>query len=53
MLDGDTLFCMATGKKNCDVSIVGSFAAEVVGKAIVSAIHNAKSAGGLPASQGE
>jgi L-aminopeptidase/D-esterase-like protein len=53
MLDGDTLFCMATCNKKCDVSIVGAFAAEVVAKAIISAVHNAKSAGGLPAFQDE
>jgi len=53
MLDGDTLFCMATGKKKCEVSIIGAFAAEAVANAIVSAVCNTKPAGGLPASQSE
>ena len=53
MLDGDTLFCMATGKKKCEVSIVGAFAAEVVANAIVSALRNARPAGGLSSSQSE
>jgi L-aminopeptidase/D-esterase-like protein len=53
MLDGDTLFCMSTGRKKCEVSIVGAFAAEVIANAIVSAVRNAKPAGGLPASQSE
>ena len=48
MLDGDTIFAMATGLKNADVSLVGAFAAEVVAQACVRAILSASSAGGLP-----
>ena len=51
MLDGDTMFALATGKKKADVNIVGAFAAEVVAEAIVRAVRAAKSAGGLPAAR--
>ena len=47
MLDGDTIFCLATGKKNVDVNIIGAFAAEVMAQAVVRAVRTAKSAGGL------
>jgi L-aminopeptidase/D-esterase-like protein len=49
MFDGDTIFSLATGQKKADVSIVGAYAAEVLALAIVSAVRNAKPAGGLPA----
>jgi L-aminopeptidase/D-esterase-like protein len=49
MLDGDTIFAMATGQKKADVSIVGAYAAEVLAQAIVRAVKMAKPAGGLPA----
>jgi L-aminopeptidase/D-esterase-like protein len=48
MLDGDTIFAMATGQKKADVSIVGAFAAEVFAQAILRAVREAKAAGGLP-----
>jgi L-aminopeptidase/D-esterase-like protein len=48
MLDGDTLFSLATGEKKADVSIVGTFAAEVVTQAILNAVRAASPAGGLP-----
>ena len=48
MLDGDTIFAMATGQKKADVSIVGAYAAEVLAQAIVRAVKAAKPAGGLP-----
>jgi L-aminopeptidase/D-esterase-like protein len=48
MLDGDTLFAMATGEKKTDPSTVGAFAAEVVAQAIVRAVQKAAPAGGLP-----
>ncbi|RME88717.1 MAG: peptidase S58 family protein [Anaerolineae bacterium] len=48
MLDGDTLFALATGEKKADVSIVGAFAAEAVSQAIVRAVRTAAPAGGLP-----
>jgi L-aminopeptidase/D-esterase-like protein len=49
MLDGDTIFSLATGQKKADVSIVGAYAAEVLAQAIVRAVHAARPAGGLPA----
>ena len=49
MMDGDTVFALATGQKKADVSIVGAFAAEAMAQAIVRAVKAAKPAGGLPA----
>lgn len=49
LFDGDTLFTLATGKKNADVNLIGAYAAEVVAQAIVRAARAAESAGGLPA----
>jgi L-aminopeptidase/D-esterase-like protein len=49
MLDGDTLFALSTGKKNVDVNLIGAYSAEVVAKAIVSAVRSAIGAGGIPA----
>jgi L-aminopeptidase/D-esterase-like protein len=48
MLDGDTLFALATGGKKADVSTVGAYAAEVTAQAILRAARMATSAGGLP-----
>jgi L-aminopeptidase/D-esterase-like protein len=48
MLDGDTIFALATGEKKADPSTVGAFAAEVVAQAIVRAVQKAATAGGLP-----
>ncbi|MER3545652.1 MAG: peptidase S58 [Chloroflexota bacterium] len=52
MLDGDTLFTLATGQVEADVNVVGAFAAEVVAQAIVRAVLTAEPAGGLPAARG-
>lgn len=49
MLDGDTIFALATGHRKADVSTVGAYAAEVLAQAIVKAVQAAKPAGGLPA----
>jgi L-aminopeptidase/D-esterase-like protein len=49
MLDGDTLFALATGDKKADVNLVGAFAAEAVAQAIVRAAQTAKPVAGLPA----
>jgi L-aminopeptidase/D-esterase-like protein len=48
MLDGDTVFALATGGKPADVSLVGACAAEVMALAIVRAVQAAAPAGGLP-----
>lgn len=37
MVDGDIVFSIATGKKESDVSVVGSAAAEIVARAVVRA----------------
>jgi L-aminopeptidase/D-esterase-like protein len=49
MLDGDTVFALATGHRKADVSSVGAYAAEAMAVAIVRAVRAAKPAGGLPA----
>jgi L-aminopeptidase/D-esterase-like protein len=48
MFDGDTVFALATGEKQTDVSLVGAFAAEVLAEAILRAVRMAAPAGGLP-----
>lgn len=48
MLDGDTVFALATGQKKSDVTTVGAFAAEVLAEACLRAVRTAQSAGGLP-----
>ncbi len=48
MVDGDTIFVMATGEKRADISTVGAYAAEAVEQAILRAVRLAKPAGGLP-----
>jgi L-aminopeptidase/D-esterase-like protein len=51
MLDGDTIFSLATGKKKADANIVGAFAAEVVVEAVLRAVRNAEAVAGLPAAK--
>ncbi len=48
MLDGDTIFALATGEKKADVTTVGAFAAEAFAQACLRAVQEAGSAGGLP-----
>jgi len=50
MLDGDTIFALATGQRKATVSAVGTFAAEVMAEAILRAVRMAASAGGVPGS---
>jgi L-aminopeptidase/D-esterase-like protein len=52
MLDGDTVFALATGGRKVDASTVGAFAAEALAQAIVRAARAAHSAGGLPGAAG-
>lgn len=47
MLDGDTIFTMATNKIKEDVNLIGTMASEVMSRAITNAIINAKSCHGL------
>jgi L-aminopeptidase/D-esterase-like protein len=49
MYDGDVIFTLATGDVPVDVSVVGSFAAEAFGQAVIRAVQTAVSMGGLPA----
>ncbi|MFC1923359.1 P1 family peptidase [Chloroflexota bacterium] len=48
MLDGDTIFALATGEKKADVNIVGAFAAEVFAQAVLRGVRTARPAAGLP-----
>ncbi len=48
MLDGDTIFSLATGERRADVNIVGAFAAEVFSQAILQAVRSAGPAADLP-----
>jgi L-aminopeptidase/D-esterase-like protein len=48
MLDGDTIFALATGARRADVNVIGATAAEVLAWAILRAVRLARSAGGLP-----
>lgn len=47
MMDGDTIFTMATNMVKSDVNIIGALAAEVMSRAITNAIIYAKSISGL------
>ena len=49
MLDGDTIFAIATGEHAADVNIVGAYAAEVFAQAILRAVRLAKPVAGIPA----
>lgn len=51
MLDGDTIFSLATCKKQADINLLCAFAPFVFADAIISAVNNAETAGGLPANQ--
>jgi L-aminopeptidase/D-esterase-like protein len=47
LFDGDTIFALATGQAEADVSTAGAFAAEVMSEAILRAVRMAGPAGGL------
>ncbi len=47
--DGDSIYALANGTVHADVDMVGTLAAKVMTKAIVSAVENAVSAYGFPA----
>jgi L-aminopeptidase/D-esterase-like protein len=49
MLDGDTIFALATGEHKADVNIIAAFAPLVVAQAILSAVRFAKHSESLPA----
>jgi len=52
MLDGDTIFALATNQHKADVNIIGAFAAQVTAQAIINGVQKAQPAGGLPAAIG-
>lgn len=54
MLDGDTVFVLATGERpkkgdGVDPSVVGAAAAELLAQAVIRAVRAAESLGGIPA----
>jgi len=49
MVDGDTIFAMATGKVEADINVVGLIAARAVERAVVRAVQNASSLHGFVA----
>jgi L-aminopeptidase/D-esterase-like protein len=49
MVDGDTIFAIATGDHNADVNIVGAYGAEVFAQAILRAVQAARPVAGIPA----
>lgn len=50
MFDGDTLFALATGQgQPGNVNLIGAYAAEATSQAIIEAVQQATSLGGLPA----
>ena len=48
--DGDSIYAVSVGNVEADQEVVGTLAAEVIGKAIVRAVENAESAYGFPCS---
>jgi len=52
MLDGDTIFTLATGARKADVSTVGAFAAEAMAQSVLAGAKEAAPAGGLPGLKG-
>jgi len=48
MLDGDTIFALATGQVQADINLVAAFAPQVMAEAILNAVLYAATAGGLP-----
>ena len=51
MLDGDTVFGLATGQVKSDISLLAAYAPQVFSQAIYNAVTNAEPAGGLPSYQ--
>lgn len=49
MVDGDTIFAMATNEIEADINLIGTMAAEAMAKAVVNAVYFAESSHGLKA----
>jgi L-aminopeptidase/D-esterase-like protein len=47
MMDGDTLFCLATQDRKADVNLVGALAVEAVSQAVMNAVLFAEKVGNL------
>ena len=47
--DGDTIFALSSGDKECDLSLVGAVAADVLAEAVVRAVRAATTLHGIPA----
>jgi L-aminopeptidase/D-esterase-like protein len=47
MFDGDTIFCVSTGKVASDVTAIGTAAAHVVQKAVLNAVKHVDTLGGV------
>lgn len=52
MFDGDTIFSLSTGIKKIDINILCGYAPFIFADAIINAILNAESLGGLPSISG-
>lgn len=50
MMDGDTIFALATGKKTANVNLIGAYGAEAFTRAIINAVNTAKPLANLPSS---
>ena len=46
--DGDVVFCAATGEVECEPTLIGALAAEVVAEALRRGVRAAKGLGGVP-----
>lgn len=51
LLDGDTIFALATGKKAGNINLVGAYAAEVFAQAVLNGVWAATSLGDRPAAR--
>ena len=51
MLDGDTIFGLATGRKSGNVNLIGAYAAEAVAQAVINGVLAAESLGGRPSAR--
>lgn len=49
MYDGDAIFTLSLGEKACDITVLGSIAAELVANTILRAIQQAETTAGIPA----
>ncbi len=51
MFDGDTIFALSLGDKQADLSLIGALAADVLAKAVISAVNAAESLANIPAAR--